>query len=164
MKRLCFAGCLLLVGALASAQDSARVVVSNMDLETYRLAVSAERRSIMEANIVVGLDKRRRFFELYDEYEKDRAPADTERFSVMQRYAAARTGVTEPQAMALVSAVASLQLKEIQLRARYAEKIAKEMGGLVGARFYQVDDVVNTTLRLKALQSVELTAPPTSAR
>jgi hypothetical protein len=66
--------------------------------------------------------------------------------------------------MALVSAVASLQLKEIQLRAKYAEKIAKEMGGLVGARFYQVDDVVSTTLRLKALQSVELTAPPTSAR
>jgi hypothetical protein len=158
MRRPGFLG-LLLVATLASAQDGARVVVSNLDLETYRLAVSAERRAIMEANIVVGLDRRARFFALYDEYEKDRAPADTERFSVMQRYAAARSGVSEPQAMALVSAVASLQLKEIQLRAKHAEKIGKELGGHVGARFYQVDDVVTTTLRLRALQSVQITPP-----
>lgn len=149
----------LLLGSLASAQDGSRVAVNKLDLETYRLALSAERRGIMEANIAVSLDKRSRFFEVYDEYEKDRAPNDTERFSVMQRYAQARQGVSEPQAMALVRAVANLQLKEIQLRERYAEKIGKEFGGLVGARFYQVDDVVTTTIRLNALQSVEITKP-----
>jgi hypothetical protein len=147
----------LLLGGYASAQD--RVAVNKLDLETYRLALSAERRGIMEANIDIPLDKRRRFFEVYDDYEKDRAPNDTERFSVMQRYAQARAGVSEPQAMALVRAVASLQLKEIQLRERYAEKIGKEFGGLVGARFYQVDDVMTTTIRLNALQSVEITKP-----
>jgi hypothetical protein len=150
---------LVLAGGLASAQDGSRVAVNKLDLETYRLALSAERRGIMEANIVIPLDQRTKFFAVYDDYEKDRAPNDTERFSVMQRYAQARQGVSEPQAMALVRAVASLQLKEIQLRERYAEKISKDFGGLVAARFYQVDDVVTTTIRLNALQSVEIAKP-----
>jgi hypothetical protein len=141
----------------ASAQETGpRVTVGNLDVETYRYALSAERRSIMEANINLGLDRRPQFFAIYDEFDKEREPLDKERFSLLQRYASAQSGVSDPQAMALVRAVAGLHVREIQLRSRYAERLHKEMGGLVGARFYQLDDVVTTAIRLNSLRGIPL--------
>ena len=155
---------LVAISAAAAQEGGPRVTVGQLDLETYRYAVSAERRSIMEANIGIDQARRPKFFAIYDEYDKDRGPVDTERFGLLQRYAAAQSGVSEPQAMALVRAVAGLQIKEIQLRSRYADRIAKELGGLVGARFYQVDDVVTTAIRLNALQGVPLAGAPQAPR
>jgi hypothetical protein len=153
-----------LLASGASAQEGPRVTVGQLDLETFRYAISAERRSIMEANIGLEQARRPKFFAIYDDYDKERAPLDTERFSLLQRYSAAQTGVSEPQAMALIRAVAGLQTREIQLRSRYADRVEKELGGLVGARFYQVDDIVSTALRLNALQGVPLAGGPPAPR
>ena len=148
---------LFLLGAPVHAQDQGpSVSVGNLDLETYRAALSAERRAIMGANISLDPERHLRFFAIYDDYEKERRPVDIERFSLLQRYAAAQSGLSEPQAMALVRAVAGLQIKEIQHRSRYADRVGKELGGLVGARFYQVDDVISTAHRLNSLQSIPL--------
>jgi hypothetical protein len=145
------------VATAVPAQETAPTMnVGQLDLETYRYAVSAERRSIMGANLELDVERRTRFFGIYDDYAKDRVPLDNERFSLVQRYAAAQAGLSDPQAMALVRAVAALQIKEIQLRSRYAERIDKEMGGRVGARFYQVDDVITTATRLNSLQGIPL--------
>ena len=155
----------LLLAASARAQETGpRVTVGNLDVETYRYALSAERRSIMEANINLDLDRRPRFFAIYDEFDKEREPLDKERFSLLQRYASAQSGVSEPQAMALVRAVAALHLREIQLRLRYADRIHKDMGGLVGARFYQLDDVVTTAIRLNSLRGIPLAGVAGAAR
>jgi hypothetical protein len=145
------------VAAAAAAQDSApRVTVGALDLETYRNALAAERRAIMAANLPLELERREKFFGIYDDYERERLPLDTERFALLQRYAAAQIALSDPQAMALVRAMATLQIKEIQMRSRYADRIDKSLGGIVGARFYQVDDVVTTATRLNSLQGISL--------
>jgi hypothetical protein len=149
---------LAFVAAAVSAQTPGpQVGVGQLDFETYQSALSAERRSIMGANIGLDVAQRERFFALYDAFEKEREPLDRERFGVLQRWAAGQSGLSAPQAMALVRAVAGLQIKEIELRSRHADRIDKAMGGLVGARFYQVDDFVTTATRLNSLQGVTLT-------
>ena len=157
----------LLAVALAATTLSAqqpvpgpRVTVGQLDLDTYRYAISAERRSIMEANIGLDVERRLKFFALYESYDKDREPLDTERFSALKRYADAQMSLSDPPAMALVRAVAVLQIKEIQLRSRYADRFEREMGAKVAARFYQVDDVITTAIRLNSLQSIPLAAAP----
>ena len=152
---------LFLLAAVNAQEQGPTVSVGRLDLETYRAALSAERRAIMAANISLDPERRLRFFATYDDYDKERGPVDVERFSLLQRYAAAQSGLSEPQAMALARAVAGLQIKEIQLRSRFADRIGKELGGLVGARFYQVDDVVSTAHRLNSLQAIPLTGLPT---
>jgi len=152
-------------GALASGQQPGpRVGVQQLDPETYRLAVSAERRSIMGVNIGLEVEQRTRFFSIYDEFDKERKPLDLERFSLLQRYASSYSGLSDPQAMALVRAMASLQTREIELRSRFASRVEKAFGGKVAARFYQVDDVVTTASRLQSLQGIPLVgsadAPP----
>lgn len=153
-------GLALLAAALpgwSGGQEGApRIGVGDLDLETYRSLVSAERRSVMAANIGLDVARRTRFFELYDAFDKDRAPLDAERFALLQRYAASYVSLSDPQAMALVRAMASLQTREIELRSRHAGQIEKALGGKVGARFYQVDDVVTTAARLNSLQGIPL--------
>jgi hypothetical protein len=149
------------VAPTATAQEGGpRVGASQIDLEMYRTAISAERRSVMETNIGLDIDRRLRFFTLYDEFDKDRAPLDQERFSLVQRYASAQSGLSDPQAMALVRAMATLQIREIELRARHAGRVEKALGGKVAARFYQVDDVVTTATRLNSLQGIPLVGAP----
>jgi hypothetical protein len=149
----------LVLASAAGAPQGAQVTMGNLDVETYRYALSTERRTIMEANINLDLARRPQFFALYDVYDKEREPIDKERFSLLQRYASVQTGSSEPQAIALIRAVSALQIKEIQLRSRYADRINKEkdLGGLVAARFYQVDDIITTAIRLNTLQGVPLT-------
>jgi hypothetical protein len=143
-----------LAAAVFGQETAPRVGVSDLDLETYRIAISAERRTVMEANLGLDVERRVTFFKIYDECEKDRGPLDRERFSLLQRYATST--LNDPQAMALVRAVAALQVKEIDLRSRCAGRLEKALGGRVGARYYQVDDVVTTATRLNSLQSVPL--------
>lgn len=139
----------------APAQEAGpRVEVSELDLETYRYAVSAERRTVMEANLGLDVERRMTFFKIYDDCERERGPLDRERYSLLHRYAT--SSLNDPQAMALIRAVASLQVKEIDLRSRCAGRLEKALGGRVGARYYQVDDVVTTATRLNSLQSVPL--------
>jgi hypothetical protein len=133
-----------------------RVGVTDLDLETYRSLISAERRAVMGANIGLEIGRRARFFEIYDVFDRDRAPLDAERFSLLKRYTASYTSLSDPQAMALVRAMASLQTREIELRSRHAGQVEKALGGKVAARFYQVDDVVTTAARLNSLQGIPL--------
>lgn len=154
--RTALVACVLAATVLSAQEPGPKVTVGQLDLETYRYTVSAERRSIMGANIGLDVAQRERFFALYDDFEKERSPLDAERFSLLQRWAAGQAGLSAPQAMALVRAVAALQIKEIELRSRHADLIDKAMGGMVGARFYQVDDVVTTATRLNSLQGIPL--------
>lgn len=139
----------------AAAQEGGpRVGASELDLETYRIAISAERRTVMEGNLGLDVERRVTFFKIYDECEKERGPLDRERFALLQRYAT--SALNDPQAMALIRAMAALQVKEIDQRSRCAGRLEKALGGRVGARYYQVDDVVTTATRLNSLQSVPL--------
>jgi hypothetical protein len=147
-------GSLILAVAAFGQETAPRVEVSELDLETYRYAISAERRTVMEANLGLDVERRMAFFKIYDECEKERGPLDRERLSLLRRYV--QSALSDPQAMALVRAVSSLQVKEIDLRARCAGRLEKALGGRVGARYYQVDDVVTTATRLNSLQSVPL--------
>ena len=65
-------------------QGGPRVGVTNLDLETYRSLVSAERRTVMAANIGLDIARSTRFFEIYDTFDRDRAPLDTERFALLR--------------------------------------------------------------------------------
>jgi len=76
------------LGVLAAARLGAQTVaVSNLDESTYRYAVTEERRNIFAANLALGPEERERFWAVYDDYAKERAQLDKERFSLLQRYA-----------------------------------------------------------------------------
>jgi hypothetical protein len=148
------------LGVLAATRVGAQTIaVSNLDESTYRIAVTAERRNIFAANLALGPEERDRFWTVYDAYEKDRAPLDQQRFSLLERYAQTWANLSDDQAMALAIASGRLQVSDVDLRLKYAAILRKKISGRVAARFCQIDDYVTTAMRMKFLSGVPLVAP-----
>jgi hypothetical protein len=151
--------------ALALASGSAQgeqpnVTVSQLDEDTYRYAVTAERRQVVATNIGLATAELQRFWAVYDEFEKERAPLEKERFSILARYAQSYASLSDAQAMALVMASSQVQLAEIQLRAKYAQQLSRKISGHAGARFFQIDDYVTTAQRTNSLRGIPLSVGP----
>src|SRR5262245_20722709 len=88
----------------ASSARAQNVTVSKLDEPTYRYAVTEERRNIFAANLALGPGERERFWSVYDDYAKERAPLDKERFSLLERYAQSYAALNDEQAMAIAIA------------------------------------------------------------
>jgi hypothetical protein len=154
-------GALALALASGSAQaQQPNVTVSQLDEDTYRHAVTAERRQVVAANIGLPTADLQRFWAVYDEFEKEREPLEKERFAILSRYAQSYAGFSDAQAMALVTASSQIQLSEIQLRAKYAQLLSRKLSGHAGARFFQIDDYVTTAMRMNSLKNVPLVTAP----
>jgi hypothetical protein len=150
-----------LVAVLAAGRLGAQTVtVSKLDETTYRHAVTEERRQIFAANLSLGAHESLRFWEIYDEYVKEREPLEKDRFALLQRYSESYAGMTDDQAMAIVLASGRLQIADVQLRLKYTDTLRKKMSGRVAARFFQIDDYVTTHSRMNMLSGVPLVAPP----
>jgi hypothetical protein len=135
------------------------ITTSKLDEATFHYAVTEERRSIVAANLALGPEERERFWPIYDDYSKERAALEKERFALLQRYAQTFTDMSDDQAMALVLASARLQVADVQLRLKYAEVLRRKMSGRVAARFFQIDDYVTTAMRMNSLAGVPLVPP-----
>ena len=153
--RIASALALTVTSGLAHGQQP-NVTITQLDEETYRYAVAAERRQILAANIGLPPGDLGRFWAIYDEYEKARAQLDKDRFSVVSRYFQSYATMNDAQAMALVIAASQVQVSEIQLRAKYAEILGRKLSGRAGGRFFLIDDYVSTELRFKSLQNLPI--------
>jgi len=150
----------LAVAVLVAAPLGAQTVtMSKLDEDTYRYAMTEQRRSIFAANLALGPEERERFWAVYDDYGKERGPLDKERFSLLQRYAQSYASLSDDQAMALALASGRLQVTEVELRLKYAATLRRKMSGRVAARFFQIDDYITTTMRMNFLSGVPLVAP-----
>lgn len=147
-------------GVLAATRLGAQTItVSNLDEDTYRHAMTEERRNIFAANLALGAEDRERFWAIYEDYGKEREPLDKERFSILQRYAQSYEKLSDDQAMALALASGKVQVSEVQLRLKWAETLRKKMSGRIAARFVQIDDYVTTAMRMNFFSRVPLVAP-----
>jgi len=152
---------LTLAVVLAAGRLGGQTVgVAKLDESMYRHAVTEERRSIFAANLALGPHESLLFWEIYDEYQKEREALEKERFSVLQRYAQSYAGMSDDQAMALALASGQLQIQDVQLRLKYADTLRKKMSGRVAARFFQIDDYVTSHQRMNMLSGIPLVAPP----
>lgn len=149
------------LAVLAAAPTGAQTVaVSNLDEATYEVVVTEERRNIFAANLALGPDERERFWAIYDEYAKERAILDRQRYALLARYAQTYAKLSDDQAMAIALASGRLQISDVDLRLKYAGVLRKKMSGRVAARFFQIDDHVTTSMRLQSLSGIPLVAPP----
>lgn len=149
----------LVLAVAASRLEAQTVAVTKLDEATFRHAAIEERRSIFAANLALPPGELVRFWEIYDEYAKERAVIETQRFTLLQRYAQSYAALNDEQAMAIVLASGQLQVSDVQLRLKYTDRLRKKMSGKVAARFFQIDDYVTSSLRMNMLSGVPLVAP-----
>jgi hypothetical protein len=58
--------------------------------------------------------------------------------------------------MQLVKDITANSKKQIDLRAKYSDQIARKVDPKIGTRFYQIDDYITTAARLDVLDALPL--------
>jgi hypothetical protein len=152
MKRLIWFSLLALVSLapMAYTQEGSQ----SLNVERARQVLSGARRDIVEAAIDLTDTQKDPFWNIYNQYEKDRAPLTDRTVQLIRDYATNYSTLTNDQIMKMVKESSANQKRAIDLRTKYAEQMAKKVDPKVGARFYQVDDYITTAARLDVLDNI----------
>ncbi len=144
------ASCLALAAAASpqTVQDS---------LEASRLAVESQRRILVSGALPLTDAEANAFWPLYDAYEKERRPLDERANKLLADFLAGAATMTDAQAKALVEEELNLEDARLKVRRTYFGRMVKVVPGRKVARFFQIDNKLDTAVRADLAKQIPLT-------
>jgi hypothetical protein len=127
-------------------------------LSVYMLTVA--RRDVFQNAMELDDEQKDTFWNIYADYDQRRASLTDQAAQLLRSYETNFGTLTNKQASKMLDETAWIAQKQVRLRRRYADQISKKLGGRVGARFYQIDDYLNTAARLQILDDVPFVGDP----
>ena len=112
------------------------------------------RRVVFENTMGLADEQKDAFWNIYGDYDQQRAILTDQSVQLLRSYATNYDTLTNEQATKMMDEAARIADKQVKLRRKYADRISKKLGGRLGARFYQIDDYLNTGARLELLDHV----------
>ena len=144
---------ILLIAALFLA-SFAWAQSNKEEVDLLQAAFGMEKKQVV-ANFVKPSDTQKdAFWKLYDEYETQRKELGKQRIALLSQYADEYLTMTGEQADAWTKKVIELQKKTDALLNLYYGKVKLISDGIVATQFYQIENYILTTIRMKILQNV----------
>jgi hypothetical protein len=144
-------GCLV---SRAYTQDTTTGAGHSINAERANQALTTARRTLFENNIELTDAQKDPFWTIYSQFEKERSEVTGKTLQLVQTYATNYSTLTNDQLMQMLKEVTANSKKQIDLRAKYADQIAKKVDPKIGTRFYQIDDYLSTAARLDVLDHI----------
>ena len=119
------------------------------ETELVRSAFKLEKKATVAEFLQLSDADATKFWPIYEKYEQERSAIGTRRIQLIENYVAKYESMDDASADALVKESSSIQKKEVALREKYYEIVKKNVSTSVASRFYQVEDVIGVTIRMK---------------
>jgi hypothetical protein len=140
---------LIILGGTVYAQQT--------EADLIRTAFQTEKKEIVASYLSLTDDEATRFWPIYEKYEQERIAVGTRRIQLMDTYMSkAKTTLDDASADEMVAESASIQKAELSLKEKYYKIIKKEVNTAVAARFYQVEDAINVSIRNELLSKTPI--------
>ena len=94
------------------------------------------------------------FWNIYDEYEKERKELGKKRIEILNNYAANYLTLTDEKASELIEQSISQRKKIDKLIVTYYKKVKKGNGAKVAAQFYQLENYILVAIRMTIMEKV----------
>ena len=111
--------------------------------------LNTEKRIIITEGMMLTEDQAKIFWPIYDEYELERSKLSDQRLKLIERYAKYYDNLSDEMADKIMSDALALRGQELSLSKKYFKKFSKNMDSKVAARFIQLDEYLNTVIRLQ---------------
>jgi hypothetical protein len=154
MHRLITILVLALVGIVPVAYTQGASSSANLNTERAKQVLTTARRDIVELAMDLTPEQKDPFWSIYNEYEKERGPLTERTLRLVQDYTANFTTHTNDQLLKFMKEARDTNKKQIDLRYKYAEQMAKKVDPKIGVRFYEIDDYITTAARLDVLDNI----------
>lgn len=126
------------------------------ETELVRSAFKLEKKAAVAEFLQLSDADAAKFWPIYEKYEQERTVVGTRRIQLIESYVDKYLTMDEASVDKLVKESASIQKKEIALREKYYELVKKNISTSVASRFYQVEDVINVTVRMKLYEELPM--------
>ena len=153
MKRALATGCvlsLLLLAAPVGAQTA------DDDLQLTRAVVQTERQAVVAANLGLSDAESAIFWPLYKEYRAAVDQATDTRVALMKRYFASFETLTDEEASTLLDDFFAYKKNLLKTRSAYAKRMRKVLSGRTVARFFQIENKMDTIIEYEMAGEVPL--------
>jgi hypothetical protein len=155
LKKLTVAALLTLLTLVAAG---AAVAQTGSDIAVARGDLQANRKAIVAANLTLSETEAVAFWPLYDQYRADVAKIGDKSVQLITDYATAYNAatLTDVQAMDLTKASLEQQKATIELKQKYLSKFAKVVPGKTAARFFQIENKLDTVVAVGIADQIPL--------
>jgi len=125
-------------------------------MELLRSDLRAEKVAIVTVAMNLDDAQSEKFWPIYRDYEKDVAELGDKWISGIKEYAANYMEMTDEKADELMTGSMKLTEERLQLHKKYYKNVKKELGGVVAARFVQVERRLGMLIELQAMAEIPL--------
>ena len=125
-------------------------------LEVTRQAVEGQRRILVAGALPLTDAEADAFWPLYDAYEKERRPLDERANKLVADFLAGAASLTDAQAKAMVEEALKVDEERLRVRRSYLGRMVKAIPPRKLARFYQIDNKLDSVVRADVSRQVPL--------
>jgi hypothetical protein len=144
-----FCGVMMLVALSTHAQD-----VSGVSLEQAKRFLQSEREQIFINSLQLTVSQAAVFHPIFVAYNREKKALDEMLITKFVKYAEGYQTMSPKVMNNFIKDTRRVQNRDLKLRQKYYHKLRKEISPEVAIQFYEVDDLLATTLRLNVLSSL----------
>ncbi|MEW6039790.1 MAG: hypothetical protein AB1648_16330 [Pseudomonadota bacterium] len=112
------------------------------ELALFRASIRMEKREFIADAMDLDEAQGKKFWSIYHQYEADLMKLNDIRYALINDYAASFDTISEAKADELVKAALDFRKSRTALLEKYYGKLAKSLSKKIGARFLQVENVL----------------------
>ena len=124
--------------------------------EQARSLMQTERKMVVSQALELTADESNAFWPLYDKYAAELKQAGDLRVKVITDYAASYESLTDATAKTLISDYLKYQEKTLKIRKGYVKKFEKVLSPVKVARFYQVENKLDSITNFALARQIPL--------
>ncbi|HEU4428763.1 MAG TPA: hypothetical protein VFT98_08415 [Myxococcota bacterium] len=142
--------------ALASLPGAASFAEAKDQLELQRDVLQAERKLLVSQNLELTETEAKAFWPAFDEYAAAQRALNDRLVKAIDDFGAAYDAITDDKARELLEQSMTIREDRLALRRKYLKRFASALPGKKLARFYQIDNKLDTLLDFELARALPL--------
>jgi hypothetical protein len=139
-------GCVL-SSAAAGAADTGAADAPQTQQGILLDTIRSNRKALVAVNLELSTEEAKRFWPLYDRYQKEINVIGDRVAAIIEDYTASFRDLSNDKAMQLMEGYLAAEAERAQVRRAYLGEFAKILPGRTVARFYQIENKMDAVLR-----------------
>ncbi len=125
-------------------------------VELLRADVNAKKTAIYTQIMQLNDEQAAKFWPIYREYDLELQALNDQKLAGIQQYAKNYDSMTDEKADELATLALDLESKRNDLKRKYFEKMSDQLGGIVAARWLQVENQLLMVIDLQIASSLPI--------
>ncbi len=123
---------------------------------TLLAKIQSDKKGLVEKSMNLTPDEAKKFWPLYDKFQRELAVPQKEYTRAVLDYVAAEKSMTDANAKRLAQQLLGAEVSEARLHERHFKEVAKVLPGVKAARYIQIENKIQAVQRFEAAKTIPL--------